>query len=187
MRDCNQSPLPAAGPAASASTMQSTPTGFPLLAHQLTHVHLQTNAIKFNGQMSPICGLPAVYCSSTSLLNGNRTSPVTPISSAASKSPSIRGAQDDDSEDESEIIEESPCGRWWKRREEVSQLVFCFFSKTFSIHENNFILDLTKFNLNFVEEASLCHNSLSFICLLSLFETLLIVCESNRLAVFSFL
>lgn len=25
----------------------------------------------------------------------------------------------DDSEDESEILEESPCGRWLKRREEV--------------------------------------------------------------------
>jgi len=29
--------------------------------------------------------------------------------------------QDDDSEDESEILEESPCGRWLKRREEVEQ------------------------------------------------------------------
>lgn len=27
----------------------------------------------------------------------------------------------EDSEDESEILEESPCGRWLKRREEVSQ------------------------------------------------------------------
>lgn len=26
----------------------------------------------------------------------------------------------EDSEDESEILEESPCGRWLKRREEVS-------------------------------------------------------------------
>lgn len=26
----------------------------------------------------------------------------------------------DDSEDESEIVEESPCGRWLKRREEVN-------------------------------------------------------------------
>ena len=26
----------------------------------------------------------------------------------------------DESEDESEILEESPCGRWQKRREEVS-------------------------------------------------------------------
>jgi len=28
----------------------------------------------------------------------------------------------DDSEDESEILEESPCGRWLKRKEEVSEL-----------------------------------------------------------------
>lgn len=27
---------------------------------------------------------------------------------------------DDDSDDESEILEESPCGRWVKRREEVN-------------------------------------------------------------------
>lgn len=34
----------------------------------------------------------------------------------------------EDSEDESEILEESPCGRWLKRREEVSDMtmVFCF-------------------------------------------------------------
>lgn len=29
----------------------------------------------------------------------------------------------DDSEDESEIVEESPCGRWLKRREEVSNVL----------------------------------------------------------------
>lgn len=29
----------------------------------------------------------------------------------------------DDSEDESGIVEESPCGRWLKRREEVNYLV----------------------------------------------------------------
>lgn len=31
----------------------------------------------------------------------------------------------EDSEDESEILEESPCGRWLKRREEVSELIDC--------------------------------------------------------------
>lgn len=44
--------------------------------------------------------------------------------------PSTRGSGDpetqsqhdsgDESEDESEVLEESPCGRWQKRREEVS-------------------------------------------------------------------
>lgn len=34
------------------------------------------------------------------------------------KSPRESG---EDSEDESEILEESPCGRWLKRREEVSE------------------------------------------------------------------
>ncbi len=28
----------------------------------------------------------------------------------------------DESEDESEVLEESPCGRWQKRREEVKQI-----------------------------------------------------------------
>lgn len=33
-----------------------------------------------------------------------------------------RESNQDDSEDESEVLEESPCGRWLKRREEVSKL-----------------------------------------------------------------
>lgn len=40
------------------------------------------------------------------------------INMAADSSPRESG---DDSEDESEILEESPCGRWLKRREEVDQ------------------------------------------------------------------
>jgi nuclear receptor-binding protein len=36
---------------------------------------------------------------------------------AERKSPRESG---EDSEDESEILEESPCGRWLKRREEVT-------------------------------------------------------------------
>lgn len=36
-----------------------------------------------------------------------------------SRSPRESG---EDSEDESEILEESPCGRWLKRREEVNSL-----------------------------------------------------------------
>lgn len=47
--------------------------------------------------------------------NGNETE---------TKSPRESG---EDSEDESEILEESPCGRWSKRRQEVSQplLLYC--------------------------------------------------------------
>lgn len=37
------------------------------------------------------------------------------------KSPRESG---EDSEDESEILEESPCGRWLKRREEVKYYLF---------------------------------------------------------------
>ncbi|CAD6991659.1 unnamed protein product [Ceratitis capitata] len=40
------------------------------------------------------------------------------VNMAADSSPRESG---DDSEDESEILEESPCGRWLKRREEVDQ------------------------------------------------------------------
>ncbi|XP_041846795.1 nuclear receptor-binding protein-like [Melanotaenia boesemani] len=44
-------------------------------------------------------------------------------SSGASQNPPATSAteDDDESEDESEILEESPCGRWQKRREEVNQ------------------------------------------------------------------
>lgn len=41
------------------------------------------------------------------------------------QSRSRRESEQDDSEDESEILEESPCGRWLKRREEVCLLDFC--------------------------------------------------------------
>ena len=39
---------------------------------------------------------------------------------AEKKSPRESG---EDSEDESEILEESPCGRWSKRRQEVSYTI----------------------------------------------------------------
>lgn len=42
------------------------------------------------------------------------------------KSPRESG---EDSEDESEILEESPCGRWLKRREEVSGIMLLYFTK----------------------------------------------------------
>lgn len=48
---------------------------------------------------------------------------------AEHKSPRESG---DDSEDESEILEESPCGRWLKRKEEVSEL---FYLKKSVMHE----------------------------------------------------
>lgn len=56
------------------------------------------------------------------------------------KSPRESG---EDSEDESEILEESPCGRWLKRKEEVSLTnciswfkVFVYFN---TIHRNSII------------------------------------------------
>jgi len=41
-------------------------------------------------------------------------------SSNDDKSGQLGSNEGDDSEDESEILEESPCGRWAKRREVVS-------------------------------------------------------------------
>lgn len=48
------------------------------------------------------------------------------------KSPRESG---EDSEDESEILEESPCGRWLKRREEVSNSLFLL--NFFKSHSSN--------------------------------------------------
>lgn len=49
------------------------------------------------------------------------------------KSPRESG---EDSEDESEILEESPCGRWLKRREEVRLLniFFIIYINTIYLH-----------------------------------------------------
>lgn len=54
------------------------------------------------------------------------------------KSPRESG---EDSEDESEILEESPCGRWLKRKEEVSSFIF-FISKSMQGY-NKFIYIFT--------------------------------------------
>lgn len=54
---------------------------------------------------------PASIAASTSAPNASETTNI-------DSSPRESG---DDSEDESEILEESPCGRWLKRREEVDQ------------------------------------------------------------------
>lgn len=51
--------------------------------------------------------------STVSAMPGSRSS----NNESEHKSPRESG---DDSEDESEILEESPCGRWLKRKEEVS-------------------------------------------------------------------
>lgn len=53
---------------------------------------------------------------------GQGVSSVSPPVSVVSQQPQATPATEDDeeeSEDESEILEESPCGRWQKRREEV--------------------------------------------------------------------
>ena len=39
--------------------------------------------------------------------------------------PAKPDSADEDTDEESEVLEESPCGRWQKRREEVN--VFLFF------------------------------------------------------------
>ena len=47
----------------------------------------------------------------TELKTGTPATPAVPVTD--------RAGQDEDSDDESEILEESPCGRWVKRREQV--------------------------------------------------------------------
>jgi len=49
----------------------------------------------------------------------------TAVAAVTAKKPSLESG--DDSEEESEILEESPCGRWLKRREVVS--LSKYFSK----------------------------------------------------------
>uniref|UniRef100_A0AAQ5YPU3 Protein kinase domain-containing protein n=1 Tax=Amphiprion ocellaris TaxID=80972 RepID=A0AAQ5YPU3_AMPOC len=64
------------------------------------------------------------------LTAGNTSSHTPQVQGGAAASPSGASAQppatsatedEDESEDESDILEESPCGRWQKRREEVNQ------------------------------------------------------------------
>ncbi|XP_057209257.1 nuclear receptor-binding protein [Triplophysa rosa] len=44
-----------------------------------------------------------------------------PVSTITQSAPPATEDEEEESEDESEILEESPCGRWQKRREEVNQ------------------------------------------------------------------
>lgn len=39
------------------------------------------------------------------------------------QTPATTATEDEESDDESEILEESPCGRWQKRKEEVTSLM----------------------------------------------------------------
>ena len=45
--------------------------------------------------------------------------------SVEKESTSANGGNGDESEDEREVLEESPCGRWHKRREEVRDKSIC--------------------------------------------------------------
>jgi hypothetical protein len=52
--------------------------------------------------------------------SGRGPDPTAVVAAVAAKKASLESG--DDSEEESEILEESPCGRWLKRREVVSGL-----------------------------------------------------------------
>jgi len=61
------------------------------------------------------------------------------------KSPRESG---EDSEDESEILEESPCGRWLKRREEVSAVInnkrlFSRWGNEVAVWDNELRIDIS--------------------------------------------
>jgi hypothetical protein len=53
-------------------------------------------------------------------MSGNQDHAPTDQHQTNATSSSQHESAGEDSEDESEILEESPCGRWLKRREEVS-------------------------------------------------------------------
>ncbi|XP_065355240.1 nuclear receptor-binding protein homolog [Calliphora vicina] len=65
-----------------------------------------------------IAGITAGTTSTSTMAVAGSSSSADALNMAADSSPRESG---DDSEDESEILEESPCGRWLKRREEVDQ------------------------------------------------------------------
>lgn len=52
----------------------------------------------------------------------------------------LKNKADSESEDESEVLEESPCGRWQKRREEVTVMsdVFAKYIFNFCNSDGNF-------------------------------------------------
>ncbi|KAM7359301.1 MLF1-adaptor molecule isoform 1-T1 [Cochliomyia hominivorax] len=84
--------------------------------------HLQHHQAQQHQQHTPpqiIAGVTGgtATASSTMAVVGSSSS-ADALNMAADSSPRESG---DDSEDESEILEESPCGRWLKRREEVDQ------------------------------------------------------------------
>ena len=68
------------------------------------------------------------------------------------KSPRESG---EDSEDESEILEESPCGRWLKRREEVQSFPCLKFIRRASFYSTLSLLLPLKFLLTY---SSMLHN-----------------------------
>ncbi|CAB1340476.1 unnamed protein product [Coregonus sp. 'balchen'] len=56
-----------------------------------------------------------------SVVSASTEQSVSPPVSTVTHPPATTATEDEESEDESEILEESPCGRWQKRREEVNQ------------------------------------------------------------------
>lgn len=89
------------------TTMTNANAGSTPLASTPTTMPATTGHMPNNGNNSNVTTQPATTCNATP---------------SASQTPSTNiECADDDSEDESEILEESPCGRWLKRREEVEQ------------------------------------------------------------------
>lgn len=73
--------------------------------------------LEAEGKDAPAAEATAVHMSSTPQVQSVASVP-SPVASA--QAPASTAKEDEeDSEDESQILEESPCGRWQKRREEV--------------------------------------------------------------------
>ena len=54
---------------------------------------------------------------------------------------------DDDTDEESEVLEESPCGRWQKRREEV-----CYILRKYANCNKNSFYKIRSFMFSLVKE-----------------------------------
>ncbi|XP_034485384.1 nuclear receptor-binding protein homolog [Drosophila innubila] len=111
--ETNPNPSPnAANPTQGAGAIAATVSGINL-----------TTASSTSQSSSVLPSSAAVAGSAAPHIVGASTTTATPVEGAVpnlavDSSPRESG---DDSEDESEILEESPCGRWLKRREEVDQ------------------------------------------------------------------
>lgn len=54
---------------------------------------------------------------------------------ASLQTPAAPATEDEESDDESEILEESPCGRWQKRKEEVTSFILMLNTSLITVED----------------------------------------------------